>query len=91
MSPTPSKLNLNFARNAYSVFGTRGANTAADHQREQKTELLEGKSWTRSCESLQRIAFENLCNPVTDTPSADNLSIPITTNDRMNFISSHPH
>lgn len=42
MSPTPSKLNLNFARNAYSVFGTRGANTAADHQREQKTELLEG-------------------------------------------------
>ncbi|KZC05774.1 putative cation-transporting ATPase 13A3 [Dufourea novaeangliae] len=42
MPPTPSKLNLNFARNAYSVFGTRGTNNTADHQREQKTELLEG-------------------------------------------------
>ncbi|XP_033335964.2 polyamine-transporting ATPase anne boleyn isoform X1 [Megalopta genalis] len=41
MPPTPSKLNLNFARNAYSVFGTRGTNNAADQQREQKTELLE--------------------------------------------------
>ncbi|XP_076635003.1 polyamine-transporting ATPase anne boleyn [Colletes latitarsis] len=41
MPPTPSKLNLNFARNAYNVFGTRGTNTAAEHQREQKTELLE--------------------------------------------------
>lgn len=42
MPPTPSKLNLSFARNAYSVFGTCGSNATADHQREQKTELLEG-------------------------------------------------
>ncbi|XP_053974573.1 polyamine-transporting ATPase 13A3-like isoform X1 [Hylaeus volcanicus] len=42
MPPTPSKLNLNFARNAYNVFGTRGNNAAADNQHEQKTELLEG-------------------------------------------------
>ncbi|CAK9833512.1 Polyamine-transporting ATPase 13A3 [Anthophora retusa] len=42
MPPTPNKLNLSFARNAYSVFGTRGNDTAADPQREQKTELLEG-------------------------------------------------
>ncbi|XP_068983430.1 polyamine-transporting ATPase 13A3 isoform X1 [Bombus flavifrons] len=42
MPPTPNKLNLSFARNAYSVFGTRGTNTTADQQREQKTELLEG-------------------------------------------------
>ncbi|KAF3426213.1 hypothetical protein E2986_01905 [Frieseomelitta varia] len=42
MPPTPNKLNLSFARNAYSVFGARGTNTTADHQREQKTELLEG-------------------------------------------------
>lgn len=41
MTPTPSKLNLNFARNAYCVFGTRGTNNTADQQREQKTELLE--------------------------------------------------
>lgn len=43
MPPTPSKLNLSFARNAYSVFGSRNATIANEHQREQKTELLEGK------------------------------------------------
>ncbi|XP_003695012.1 probable cation-transporting ATPase 13A3 isoform X1 [Apis florea] len=42
MPPTPNKLNLSFARNAYNVFGARGTNTTTDHQREQKTELLEG-------------------------------------------------
>ncbi|KMQ98094.1 putative cation-transporting atpase 13a3, partial [Lasius niger] len=42
MPPTPSKLNLSFARNAYSVFGGRNATIANEHQREQKTELLEG-------------------------------------------------
>ncbi|KYM96005.1 putative cation-transporting ATPase 13A3 [Cyphomyrmex costatus] len=41
MPPTPSKLNLSFTRNAYSVFGSRNATTANEHQREQKTELLE--------------------------------------------------
>lgn len=43
MPPTPSKLNLSFARNAYSVFGGRNATIANEHQHEQKTELLEGK------------------------------------------------
>lgn len=42
MPPTPSKLNLSFARNAYSVFGTRATGTTTEQQREQKTELLEG-------------------------------------------------
>ncbi|XP_050450065.1 polyamine-transporting ATPase 13A3 isoform X1 [Cataglyphis hispanica] len=43
MPPTPSKLNLSFARNAYSVFGSRNATIANEReQREQKTELLEG-------------------------------------------------
>ncbi|XP_012263211.2 polyamine-transporting ATPase 13A3 isoform X1 [Athalia rosae] len=43
MPSTPNKLNLSFARNAYSVFGNRNAcNPTAEHQREQKTELLEG-------------------------------------------------
>lgn len=44
MPSTPNKLNLSFTRNAYSVFGSRNAATANEHQREQKTELLEGKS-----------------------------------------------
>jgi len=43
MPPTPNKLNLSFARKSYNVFGSRNAATANDHQREQKTELLEGK------------------------------------------------
>ncbi|KYN32967.1 putative cation-transporting ATPase 13A3 [Trachymyrmex septentrionalis] len=42
MPPTPNKLNLSFTRNAYSVFGSRNATTANEHQHEQKTELLEG-------------------------------------------------
>lgn len=42
MPPTPNKLNLSFTRNAYSVFGSRNAATANEHQSEQKTELLEG-------------------------------------------------
>ncbi|XP_032670588.1 probable cation-transporting ATPase 13A3 isoform X1 [Odontomachus brunneus] len=42
MQPTPNKLNLSFARNAYSVFGSRNAAAVNEHQREQKTELLEG-------------------------------------------------
>lgn len=42
MPPTPNKLNLSFARNAYSVFGTRATDTTTEQQREQKTELLEG-------------------------------------------------
>lgn len=53
MPPTPNKLNLSFARNAYSVFGSRSAATANEHQREQKTELLEGKeSEERSSKSI---------------------------------------
>ncbi|XP_043505949.1 polyamine-transporting ATPase 13A3 isoform X1 [Polistes fuscatus] len=47
MPPTPNKLNLSFARNAYSVFGTRATDTTTEQQREQKTELLEGKNGTR--------------------------------------------
>jgi len=43
MPPTPNKLNLSFARNAYNVFGSRHVATTNEHQREQKTELLEGK------------------------------------------------
>lgn len=43
MQPTPNKLNLSFARNAYSVFGGRNAAAVNEHQREQKTELLEGE------------------------------------------------
>lgn len=50
MPPTPSKLNLSFARNAYSVFGGRNATIANEHQREQKTELLEGKKQGRKDE-----------------------------------------
>lgn len=43
MPTTPSKLNISFGRNSYSVFGSRcnGGNTK--QQQEQKTELLEGK------------------------------------------------
>lgn len=51
MPPTPSKLNLSFARNAYSVFGGRNATIANEReQREQKTELLEGKKQGRKDE-----------------------------------------
>ncbi|XP_046432017.1 polyamine-transporting ATPase 13A3 isoform X1 [Neodiprion fabricii] len=42
MPSTPNKLNLSFARNAYSVFGNRNANPSTEQQHEQKTELLEG-------------------------------------------------
>lgn len=48
MPPTPNKLNLSFTRNAYSVFGSRNAATVNEHQREQKTELLEGKKQGRN-------------------------------------------
>lgn len=43
MQSTPNKLNLSFARNAYNVFGSRNVAAVNEHQREQKTELLEGK------------------------------------------------
>lgn len=53
MPPTPSKLNLSFARNAYSVFGGRNATIANEReQREQKTELLEGKKQERKDNSF---------------------------------------
>lgn len=44
MPSTPNKLNLSFARNAYSVFGNRNATQTTEHQHEQKTELLEGEN-----------------------------------------------
>lgn len=43
MPTTPNKLNLNFAKNAYSVFGNRNNVKTNENQREQKAELLEGK------------------------------------------------
>lgn len=58
MPPTPSKLNLSFARNAYSVFGSRNATIANEReQREQKTELLEGKKQGRKSELVYTITF----------------------------------
>ncbi|XP_051165501.1 polyamine-transporting ATPase 13A3 isoform X1 [Leptopilina boulardi] len=42
MPTTPSKLNISFGRNSYSVFGNnRGTGGNAEQQQEQKTELLE--------------------------------------------------
>jgi hypothetical protein len=43
MPTTPNKLSLNFNRNNYCVFGTQTNNDNVEQQREQKTELLEGK------------------------------------------------
>jgi len=54
MPPTPNKLNLSFARNAYNVFGSRHVATTNEHQREQKTELLEGKEQTERRSELHR-------------------------------------
>lgn len=44
MPATPNKININFARNNYNVFGQRPSADQADQQQEQKTELLEGKN-----------------------------------------------
>lgn len=43
MPATPNKLSLNFSKNNYSVFGARIKSDKVEQQREQKTELLEGK------------------------------------------------
>ncbi|XP_015114846.1 probable cation-transporting ATPase 13A3 isoform X1 [Diachasma alloeum] len=42
MPTTPKKLNLSFAKNAYSVFGGKRAGNGEEQRTEQKTELLEG-------------------------------------------------
>lgn len=44
MPAAPNKLNLNFAKNAYSVFGNRDNDRRNENQREQIKELLEGKN-----------------------------------------------
>lgn len=54
MPSTPKKFNLSFARNAYNVFGKRDSGTRTENQREQKTELLQGKD---SSELRNRIVY----------------------------------
>lgn len=49
MPTTPSKLNISFGRNSYSVFGSRGTGGNTEQQQEQKTELLEGKGCVFFC------------------------------------------
>lgn len=43
MLATPTKLSLNFNKSNYNVFGIRAKDRNLELQKEQKTELLEGK------------------------------------------------
>lgn len=72
MPPTPNKLNLSFARNAYNVFGARGTNTTTDHQREQKTELLEGKELGSTPNYPPQIIWQQFHLIVLDDPFESN-------------------